>query len=294
MLGWVLAITTAVALLALLLRWAARPPDTAAIATWAASYNLRLHPDEHTYVSGQLRRGRWLRTLGLVIPLAVGQGAMAWWGLVYARPLPPAPLSMLTFPSAWATGYLLGAVAAELTRRRPHPRQVRAAILAPRRLSDYLPAWMLWAERAVALAVLALVPLASDTPWSPGRSIPTAIAAITVATLVEIGLRAMVRRPQPLGGTGELAVDDALRSTALHRAAGAGLAALLFLLGNQLGALDRHWWVLTGLLALVCYGLAIGCWKDLTSPLWWPIRRGTGPTPQPPIQSRRAPGRGPA
>lgn len=146
----------------------------------------------------------------------------------------------------------------------------------------------------VALAVLALVPLASDTPWSPGRAIPTAIAAITVATLVEIGLRAIARRPQPLGGTGELAVDDALRSTALHRAAGAGLAALLFLLGNQLGALDRHWWVLTGLLALVCYGLAIGSWKDLISPLWWPIRRGTGPTPQPPIQSRRAPGRGPA
>jgi hypothetical protein len=68
MLGWALAITTAIALLALLLRWAARPPDTAAIATWAASYNLRLHPDEHTYVSEQLRRGRWLRTLGLVIP----------------------------------------------------------------------------------------------------------------------------------------------------------------------------------------------------------------------------------
>ena len=91
MLGWALAITTAVALVALLLRWAARPPDTAAIATWAASYNLRLDPEEHTYVSGQLRRGRWLRTLGGVIPLAVGQGVLAWWGLVYARPLPARP-----------------------------------------------------------------------------------------------------------------------------------------------------------------------------------------------------------
>jgi hypothetical protein len=219
---------------------------------------------------------------------------MAWWGLVHSRPLPPGPLSLLAFPSAWAAGYLLAAVAAELTRRRPHPRQVRAAVLAPRRLSDYLPAWMLWAERAVALAVLALVLLASGTPSSPGRAVPTAIATIAVVALVEIGLRAMVRRPQPLGGGGELAVDDALRSTALHRAAGAGLAALLFLLGNQLGALDRHWWVLTGLLALVCYGLAIGCWKDLTSPLWWPIRRAGGPTPRPPIQPRRAPGRGPA
>jgi hypothetical protein len=291
MLGWALAITTAVALLGLLLRWAARPPDPAAIATWAASYNLQLHPDEQVYVSNQLRRGRLLRTLGCVIPLVVGQGAMVWWGLVHARPL-PAPLSLLAFPSAWAAGYLLGAVAAELTRPRPHPRPVRAAMLAPRRLSDYLPAWMLWAERAVALAVLALVPLA--TPGSAGRAKVTVIAAITVATLVAVGLRAMVRRPQPLGGPGELAVDDALRSTALHRAAGAGLAALLFLLGNQLAVLDRHWWVLTGVLGLVCYGLAIGCWKDLTSPLWWPIRRGTGPAPPPPIPSPRAPGRGPA
>ena len=31
MLGWALAITTAVALVGLLLRWAARPPDTAAV-----------------------------------------------------------------------------------------------------------------------------------------------------------------------------------------------------------------------------------------------------------------------
>jgi hypothetical protein len=110
--------------------------------------------------------------------------------------------------------------------------------------------------------------------------------------MVEIGLRTMVRRPQPVTSTRELAVDDALRSTALHRAAGAGLAALLFLLGNQLGALDRHWWVLTGFLALVCYGLAIGCWKDLSSPLWWPIRRGAGP--QPPVHPRPAPGQEPA
>jgi hypothetical protein len=182
-----------------------------------------------------------------VVPFGIGQGALVWWGLADQRPLPPAPLSVLAFPSAWAAGYLLGGVAAELTRQRPHPRQVRAAILAPRRLADYLPAWMLRSERAVALAVL--------------------------------GLRAMVRRPQPVASTGELAVDDALRSTSLHRAAGAGLAALLFLLGNQLGALDRHWWALTGFLALVCYGLAIGCWKDLTSPLWWPIRRDTGPRP---------------
>jgi hypothetical protein len=289
---WLLAIA-AVALVAWLLRWAARPPTGAAVASWAASHDLTLDPAARGDVSRQLRRGRWLRTLGFVVPFGIGQGAMVWWVLVFERPLPPASMSVLADPSAWAAGYLLGAVAAELTRERPHPRQVRAAVLAPRRLADYLPGWMLWSERAVALAVLGLVPLASG---GPGRAVPTAVAAIVLATTVEIGLRAMVRRPQPVASTGELAVDDALRSTALHRAAGAGLAALLFLLGNQLGVLDRRWWVLTGFLALVCYGLAIGCWKDLTSPLWWPIRRGTGPTPPPAARPhpRQAPRQGSA
>jgi hypothetical protein len=293
--GWVLVITTAVALLAALLRWAARPPDTAAIAQWAARYNLTLHPDDHHHLSQQLRRGRWLRTLGFVVPFVIGEGATVWWGVAYAQPLPPFPLRLLAAPSAWAVGYLLGAVAAELTRRPPHPRQLRAAALVPRRLADYLPAWMLRAERALALAVLALAPLASQgVSWTRSRNVTTTVAAVAIAALVELSLRAMVRRPQPVATAGELAVDDALRSTSVHRAAGAGLAALLFLLGNQIGGLGGHWWALTGGLGLVCYGLAVGCWKDLTSPVRWRIRRGVGPRPQPPgplRQPRPDPGR---
>jgi hypothetical protein len=293
MLGWSLAIT-AVALLVALLRWAARPPDDAAVASWAARYNLSLHTDDYPQVRRQLRRGRWLRTLGCVVPLVIGEGANVWWGLVYAHPL-PLPLAVLTEPSFWAVGYLLAAVAAELTRRRPDPRSPRAAVLAPRRLADYLPAWMLRAERAVALAVLALAPLASQgVSWTRSRNLTTTVAAVAIAALVELSLRAMVRRPQPVATAGELAVDDALRSTSVHRAAGAGLAALLFLLGNQIGGLGGHWWALTGGLGLVCYGLAVGCWKDLTSPVRWPIRRGVGPRPQPPgplRQPRPDPGR---
>jgi len=47
---WTLAIAGAVALLAALLRWAARPPDTAAVADWAARYNLALHPEDRHHV----------------------------------------------------------------------------------------------------------------------------------------------------------------------------------------------------------------------------------------------------
>jgi hypothetical protein len=291
MLGWILAVTAAVGLLVALLRWAARPPDTAAVAGWAARYNLALHPDDYPPVSRQLCRGRWLRTLGCVVPLVIGEGATFWWGEAFGKPL-PLPLAVLAAPSAWAVGYLVGAVAAELTRRRP--QGLRAAALAPRRLADYLPAWMLWAERAVAVAVVALAPLArqasTGTPWTKNSGV-TAIAAIGVAILVEIALRVMVRRPQPVVTTGELAIDDALRSTSIHRAAGAGLAALLFLLPSQLGnlTLSGPWRAITGGFGLVCYGLAIGCWKDLTSPLWWPIRRGLGPGPRPPAQQPRRP-----
>jgi hypothetical protein len=289
MLGWGLAITTTVALLVALLRWAARPPDTAAIAQWAARFNLTPHPDDH-HLSQQLRRSRWLRTVGFVVPFVIGGGATVWWGVAYDQPLPPFPLRLLAAPSAWAVGYLLGAAAAELTRRHAHPWQLRAAVLAPRRLADYLPAWMLWAERAVAVAVLALAPLASSgKPWTHSPGSTSAVAAIAVAALVEVTLRVMVRRPQPVATTDELAIDDALRSTSIHRAAGAGLAALLFLLPGQVGSLTLHgpWAAVAGVAGLLCYGLAIGCWKDLTSPLWWPIRRGLSPTPQPPAQPPR-------
>jgi hypothetical protein len=107
--------------------------------------------------------------------------------------------------------------------------------------------------------------------------------------LVEITLRIMVRRTQPVATTDAMAIDDALRSTSIHRAAGAGLAALLFLLPSQLGNLTLHgpWAAVVGVAGLLCYGLAIGCWKDLTSPPWWPIRRGLSPTPQPPAQPPR-------
>jgi hypothetical protein len=297
MLGWTLAITIATAALCSLLYWAAKPPDAAAIANWAARYDLVPDPDERPYLGRQLRRGRWLRTLGFVVPFVIGGGATLWWGMAHDKPLLPFPLRLLANPTAWAVGYLLGAVAAELTRPGAHPGRLRTAALAPRRLADYLPAWMLWAERAVVVAVLALVPVGSrGEPWVQGHGITIGIAAIAVAALVEVTLRMMVRRRQPVANARELAIDDALRSTSIHRAAGAGLAALLFLLPSQLSGpkFTGPWWVIGGVVGLLCYGLAIGCWKDLTSPLWWPVRRGLDPRPRPPAQPprpRQGPGR---
>jgi hypothetical protein len=161
MLGWTLLVALAVVLLAALLRWAAQLPDAAAVARWAARYGLVLHPDDQDDVGRQLRRGRWLRTLGFVVVFVIGAGTSLWWAGSYQEPLPP-PLGLLMTPSAWAVGYLLGALVTELTRRNPGPQRLRTAALAPRRLADYLPAWMLRAERTVAVAILALAPVAGQ------------------------------------------------------------------------------------------------------------------------------------
>jgi hypothetical protein len=299
MFGLSLAFAAAAITLALLLAWAARTPGPSELARWADRYELDLRRDDRSWVARELRRGRVLRTLGFMVTFGTGMGMAFWWGGTHLQPGPPFPLSILGNPAAWATGYLVGATVAELTRRRPGAPRVRAAALVPRRLGDYLPAWMPWIERVVALVVVGLTPLAGRTV--PGRSprvdlaIAAGVAAVGVVAMVEVALRWMVGRPQPVASPDELAVDDALRSTAIHRAAGAGLAALLFLLGRQLGSSVGRPWELAGLVYLGCYGLAIGAWKDLTVPLRWRVRRayGSGASGQTPMP-RHDPGRGPA
>jgi hypothetical protein len=299
MLGLSLALAAGAITAALLLCWVARTPGPGELARWAARYELDLQREDRPWVARELRRGRFLRTLGFTVTFGTGMGVAFWWGATHLSLSAPFPLSILGNPAAWATGYLVGATAAELTRRRPGAPRVRAAALVPRRLGDYLPAWMPWIERAVALVVLGLTPLASRTV--PGRSprvdlaIAAGVAAVGIAAMVEVALRSMVGRPQPVASPDELAVDDALRSTAIHRTAGAGLAALLFLLGRQLGSSVGQPWEIAGVVYLLCYGLAIGAWKDLTVPLRWRIRRAYGSGgPGGPALPQRDPRRKPA
>ena len=268
-----------VATLTTLLVWAARPPGDAGVLEWATRYDLALRLEDREPVRRQLRRGRLLRTVGFAVPFAIGAGALLYWAEVVERPIPRFPLGWLADPATWATGYLVGAVVAELTRPSGRRQPVRGAALVARRLADYVPAWMPWTARGLAAAIVVLAPFdnaaeaGGSRSWLQRPSFITALAAIAVTALVEIALRVVVRRPQPVASTAELSVDDALRSSSVHRIAGAGMAALLFLLTNRLGVLPERWWVVGGLLLLVCYGLAIGCWRDLTSPIWWPVRR---------------------
>ena len=304
MLGLILAVAAGGVALALLLGWATRTPRVGELTRWAARYDLELRPEDRSWVAGELRRGRLLRTAGFTLPFAIGGTATIWWTATHNLSGMPPALAALIDPAAWATGYLAGATFAELTRRRPGAQHVRGAALVPRRLGDYLPAWMPLTYRGVGLVMLALTPLAArpDPVLSPppggtsalAAAVIRGIAAAGVAVLVEVALRAMVRRGQPVATPDELAVDDALRSTAIHRTAGAGLAALLFLLAQQLPNLSTRWWALGGLAYLLCYGLAVGAWRDLTVPRRWRIRRAYGSGgPGGPALSQRDPRRKP-
>jgi hypothetical protein len=305
MLGPILAFAAGAVVLALLLAWAARTPGPGELDRWAARYDVELRRGDRRWVAMELRRGRLLRTAGFTATFVTGMAASIWWTATHELSGMPLAVAMLIHPAAWATGYLAGATVAELTRRRPGAQPIRGAALVPRRLGDYIPTWMLVTYRGLALVALALTPAAArpvpGLPPPPGaitraaEAVASGIAAIAIVALVEVALRSMVGRRQPVATPDELAVDDALRSTATHRTAGAGLAALLFLLGNQLGSLSGRWWALDGLAYLLFYGLAVGVWKDLTVPLRWRVRRAYGSGgPGGPALPQRDPRRKPA
>jgi len=302
MLGLIVAASLLGIVLAELLVWTGRLPTGAAVAAWAGRHGLAL--DEQTTgdaVRRQLRRGRVARTLGFLAAFAIGEGASLYWAHIHlpsllSGPPLPVPFSVLASPSGWAAGYLAGALVAELTRPRPGPGRLRAAALTPRTLGGYLSAGMLAAERLVAVAVIALGPLAlavrgplpeSWTFLHPGTDagITDGVVAAVVAGLVEVGLRMVVRRAQPVASTAALAIDNALRSTTVHRVAAAGLAVQFFLLSEQgPAAFSRMGWsyrldwlsVAAFWLGVGCVALAIGAWTDRGTLSWWPLPGPTG------------------
>lgn len=154
---------------------------------------------------------------------------------------------------------------AEWSWARPHGGLVRSAALVPRRLVGSLPARVVVGQR---LAVVALVPVIAWGPVAPapvrelvlrgrGGALATAAVAVGVTVAVELLLRRMVRRPQPVDDPMALAVDNALRSTSVHAAAGAGLAIVLLSLSLQLTNVATN--LVSGPVRTATVGLAWGC-----------------------------------
>jgi hypothetical protein len=118
--------------------------------------------------------------------------------------------------------------------------------------------------------VVALVPVIAWGPVAPapvrelvlrgrGGALATAAVAVGVTVAVELLLRRMVRRPQPVDDPTALAVDNALRSTSVHAAAaaGAGLAIVLLSLSLQVTNVATN--LVSGPARTATVGLAWGC-----------------------------------
>jgi hypothetical protein len=261
---------------------ALRPVSSAELDRWMQAHGLDASAEGRSVVARYLRRSRRWRAAGFLPPFLVGMiGSWVW--VLFAGREPPQPWSTLASPKVWIAGYLLGAVAAELSWPRPFPTMgVRAAALVPREPRRYLPNWVLptcWAAAAGTL-VAALAPrwlpvqdMAQHTVAQDRSGLAGAGAAVGMAALLQLAARVVLRRRQPYASDEQLAVDDALRSACLHRAAGAGLAFVLLALAGAVwhlaGVTDlRPLRLVLPVISLVCLAAAWNTFLWLRAERW--------------------------
>jgi hypothetical protein len=256
------------------------------LALWAQARGLELTPENRPVVARYLRRARLLRTCGalagVLLPTLV---ELVWHGRVVVLGFGTDTTAPYAAPMEAYIGYLLGALAAEVSLVRPRDPARRAASLVPRELDDYLPRRLLLAQRALGVAVvlgvlaLALVPYPSSfaTPDWPGLVGGAAFfGAFSVA--LELVERWIVRRPQPFTDASLVAADDAIRAQSVHALAGSGLALLLLgcsgvfavLPGSDVGLLRWMW-----LPALAAFVLSIRACLEISQQPWH-VRRSVG------------------
>lgn len=197
------------------------------MAMWADSANVTLTNSNRPVVRRYLAWSRRCRAVGglagFLSPVIVSA--------VLGRPDDPGPWAV----SLLVVGYLLGALVAEFVINRPGDRGSGTALLVPRRLSDYLPAYVLVLQRSLAAIALLLVPVYAllepharlSTPSVAGAA-AFGVGAACLAVLIEVLERRIVGRRQPVTHTADVTLDDAMRSSSLHVLAGAGIAVLIF------------------------------------------------------------------
>ncbi len=206
---------------------------------WARAHALVLTEQNEPMVSWYLRTAGLLRTLGVLA------------GLVF----PPMLVLAFGLPNlsfgGWQfvfTGYLLGALYAEVALVRPCESR---AFLVPRRLVDYLPARLLFAQRALGAVLVigatAAFGLVDGDAYGSGRPRLTygsgrpwlVVAGVTGLALLALELlqRWVVRRPQPMWSPSLVAADDAIRSQSVHSIAGSGIALGMVALAQVTGYL---------------------------------------------------------
>jgi hypothetical protein len=220
-------------------------------------------------------------------------------GAAVALRVPDLGRGVLLAAPVFGLGVFAGALAGELTRRRP-AGPVRRAALRVRRSTDYLPRAL---STVVALSIVALAALATATTLTgapddrgrPGRALACAVStygpwpgsyytapalSAVLAGLILAGftLRRVVRRPQ----AAELAATDdaARRRSAEVITAATGILTLVPLTGIALsaglvlgvagGTCEARWWDGAGpplsALGLLAFAAAAWCGACLLLP----------------------------
>ncbi len=238
---------------------------------WAQQMDLQLTPRNEGTVRSYMARTRFLRFGGALVGLFVPTVYEAYVGSP-----PPAPMDFGLFDAL--VGYLLGAVIAELTIARPKAEEPTASLI-PRELNDYIPPMYVKALRISTLVALALVPLyrllPSELDLTNLSDYPPEIVLLPTILLVGVGVellqRYIVARPQPAVASDLVNADDAIRSASLHALSGAGIALEFLIISAQLinlaavGSVVPLRWIFS-VLAIICFGIAIGSWLHLTKP----------------------------
>jgi hypothetical protein len=240
-------------------------------ATWAQQMDLQLTPRNEAIVRSYIARTRLLRFTGALLGLFA-----PWIYQAFVGGPPPVPVDFGLFDAL--LGYLLGAVIAELTIKRPKADEPSASLM-PRELSDYVPTRYITALRISALVALVLVPLYRLLPARQNlvnlNDFPPEFVILPMILLIGIGVelleRYIVARSQPAVESDLVNADDAIRSASVHALAGAGIALELLIVSGQLlnlavvSNLQLLRWTLPAL-ALLAFAIAIGSWVHLTKP----------------------------
>jgi hypothetical protein len=243
---------------------------------FAAAHGLELTEQNRTMIAAYVRRSfRW-RMAGAVI------GALVPFG----TNIPGVEM---------IAGYLVGAIAAELSESRVQRGKDAAASLVPRHLNDYLSPLVLRIFRGVAGSGILVgllyffIPLREDLAQGVGTLpfLVVPLAIVAVASGVEAVLRLIVHKPQPADEGDVVAVDDAIRSASIHAVAGAGLALLLLLAAAEFlvigGVSDFQIirWVFP-VLAAISTAAAFVVWVRFGNDISWHVARSF-PVPAVPV-----------
>ena len=199
---------------------------TGLVADWPVSrerlqqfvdrHDIRLTADNNALIIGYLATTRRWRAAGL----AAGLTAYTVIDLRHGR----IGVNLAYLLAGWFAGALIAEVrvAGLLTRRR-------AASLAPRTLDRYLSRP---GRRALPWAVLASLVLTAAAEQGSddgrgGRAVALAVT-LTVALVVWLTTRRVLRRPQPVAPDDVLAADNAIRSRSLHAVTASGTTLVLY------------------------------------------------------------------